>query len=86
MIFVGGWALSCPCVLYLVLIRYQIRTGHDNLPGGHSGLVVLIALPLLAGSWWARAPWPRRSPVLGKFNFDGGLRLTPEFAALLAGW
>ncbi len=31
------------------------------------------------------SPLVSNVPVLGKFNFDGGLRLTPEFVGLLVG-
>ena len=43
-------------------------------------LVALVGWLLLDGS-----PFIREVPVLGRFNFEGGLRLTPEFAALLVG-
>ncbi|PWV65881.1 amino acid ABC transporter permease [Plasticicumulans acidivorans] len=51
-------------------------------------LPVLLPLPPLAavGSWWALGAPPLWSlPVLGGFNFHGGLLLSPEFAALGCG-
>ena len=67
-----------------VLQRRQMRTGQDT----HYGLVAaiaLIALPLAGWFLVGDAPLAPDYPVMGKFNFAGGLRLTPEFAALLCG-
>jgi len=71
-------------VLRAVLWRYQMRTGTDT----HFGLVaavVLIVLPLIGWFLVGDVPLVTEDPVLGKFNFEGGLQLTPEFAALLTG-
>ncbi len=71
-------------LLRTVLYRHQMKTGQDT----HYGLLaflVLIAIPLIG--WFAvgQTPLVTEDPVMGKFNFEGGLRLTPEFAALLTG-
>jgi general L-amino acid transport system permease protein len=50
-----------------------------------TALTVLIALPLVGWFLAGASPLAGTVPELGKFNFEGGLRLTPEFAALLAG-
>ncbi len=71
-------------VLRSVLLRRQMRKGQDT----HYGLVAaiaLIALPLAGWFLVGDAPLTTDYPVMGKFNFTGGLRLTPEFAALLCG-
>jgi general L-amino acid transport system permease protein len=71
-------------VLRRILLRYQLRTGRDT----HYALVtmlVLIGLPLAGWFLVGQAPLMTEEPVLGKFNFTGGLKLTPEFAALLTG-
>jgi general L-amino acid transport system permease protein len=82
-IFVGaGVILSA--VLYQVLSRYQIRTGKTTYPIA-TALSVLIALPAIGWFLSGGGPLSKTVPVLGKFNFEGGLALTPEFAALLAG-
>ena len=48
-------------------------------------LAVLIGLPL--ATWWLMpsAPVSVEMPELGRFNLQGGLRFTPEFAALTLG-
>lgn len=48
-------------------------------------LAILIAPPIVG--WFAvgRPPFILDTPVLQRFNFEGGLRLTTEFAALLTG-
>ncbi len=47
--------------------------------------VILVALVVLGWFLTAEPPLSREAPALGTFNFEGGLRLTPEFAALLIG-
>ena len=67
-----------------VLKRHQLQTGTDT----HYGLVataVFILLPLVGWFLVGDVPIVTEDPVMGKFNFTGGLRLTPEFAALLSG-
>jgi general L-amino acid transport system permease protein len=48
-------------------------------------LAVLLGLPL--ATWWLMpsAPVSVEIPELGRFNLEGGLRFTPEFAALTLG-
>jgi general L-amino acid transport system permease protein len=75
---VGSW------VLYLVLSRYQTRTGRTTYPVA-SALAVLVVLPVVGWFLVGGSPLVSNVPVLGKFNFDGGLRLTPEFVGLLLG-
>ena len=83
LIFVGvGLALAC--VLYLVLSNYQTRTGKTTFPVA-SALAALIGLPIVGWFVVGASPLSSTVPVLGKFNFDGGLRLTTEYAAMLTG-
>jgi len=83
MIFVAV-AAALSVILYRVLSRYQIQTGRTTYPVA-TALIVLIALPLVGWFLVGSSPLTKTVPVLGKFNFTGGLMLTPEFAALLTG-
>ena len=59
----------------------QARTG-AYFPAGLVGLAMIIGLPILS---LALAGWPLTFdyPVIGTFNFKGGMTLVPEFMALL---
>jgi general L-amino acid transport system permease protein len=69
---------------YVALYRYQLRTGRTTYPV-LTATAVLVLLP--AAGWLAlgERPLAVNVPVLERFNFAGGLRLTTEFAALLTG-
>jgi general L-amino acid transport system permease protein len=82
-VFVGA-ALVLSWVVYMVLDRYQVRTGRTTFPVA-SGLVVLIGFPLVGWFLVGGNPLSTTIPQLGKFNFEGGLRLTPEFVGMLVG-
>jgi general L-amino acid transport system permease protein len=64
-------------------VARQMADGQPR-PVWHVALLALVALPL-AG--WAAlgAPFTPDLPVRGNFNFTGGLTLSPEYFALLAG-
>jgi general L-amino acid transport system permease protein len=83
MVFVGA-ALVLSLVLYMTLNRYQIETGRTTYPVA-TALAVLVVLPLIGWFVVGSNPLTTTVPVLGKFNFEGGLRLTPEFTGLLVG-
>ncbi|MGD9316893.1 MAG: ABC transporter permease subunit [Anaerolineae bacterium] len=83
MVFVGA-ALVLSLVLYMILNRYQIETGRTTYPVA-TALAVLVVLPLIGWFVVGSNPLTTTVPVLGKFNFEGGLRLTPEFTGLLVG-
>lgn len=83
MVFVGA-GLVLSAVAYVLLSRHQIQTGRTTYPVGIA-LVLLISLPVIGWFATAGSPLSRTVPELGKFNFDGGLRLTPEFVGLLVG-
>ncbi len=78
----AGIALAI--VAYRVLLRQQIVTGRTTHPA-LIALALLIGLPLIG--WFAVGgrPFAVSIPVLQRFNFEGGLRLSTEFAALLTG-
>ncbi len=83
MIFVvAGVVLSV--VLRRLLSSYQIQTGRTTYPVA-TALVVLIVLPVVGWFLAGESPLVKTMPVMGKFNFTGGLNLTPEFTALLTG-
>ena len=71
-------------IAFVVLRRIRANTGKSTyyLP---ISLGLLIVIPLIG--WFASGGNPYRVdiPVLEGFNFKGGLRFTPEFAALLIG-
>jgi general L-amino acid transport system permease protein len=71
-------------VLWVALNRYQVRTGHVTYAGWV--VLVLIVVPPVAG-WFllGQTPLSLDLPEMGKFNFEGGLRITVEYAALFAG-
>ncbi len=81
---VVGMALVLSLVLYMVLSRYQIQTGRTTYPVA-TGLAVLVGLPIVGWFVVGGSPLVTSVPVLGKFNFEGGMRLTPEFTGLLVG-
>ncbi len=63
--------------------KRQERTGRI-FPTFRVGVGLLLALPLAA--WWlAGAPTEIDVPKLSGFNFEGGVAVSPEFAALLLG-
>jgi general L-amino acid transport system permease protein len=71
-------------VAFVWLRRIRANTGKSTyyLP---ISLGLLIIIPLIG--WFASGgqPFELDIPVLEGFNFQGGLRFTPEFAALLVG-
>jgi general L-amino acid transport system permease protein len=83
LLFIGG-GLLLAMALYLLLSRHQLRTGRSTYPVA-SALAALLLLPLVGWFLVGSNPLVTTVPVLGKFNFDGGLRLTPEFTGLLLG-
>ncbi len=78
----GGILLAI--LLRVVLARLQKRTGRST----HPNLAAVLALFLIPALGWflmGESPLTREVPVLQRFNFEGGLRFTPEFSALLIG-
>jgi general L-amino acid transport system permease protein len=71
-------------VLRVVLGRYQLKTGRTTYPVA-TAVVVLLALPTIGWFVAGGSPLETNLPVMGKFNFAGGMRITTEYAALLTG-
>jgi general L-amino acid transport system permease protein len=83
MIFVAA-AVILSGISHRVLIRRQVLTGRSTYPVA-TALVLLLGLPVLGWLVVGASPLQKTVPELGRFNFTGGLTLTPEFAALLTG-
>jgi general L-amino acid transport system permease protein len=81
-VLIVGIVLSA--ILRFVLRRYQLQTGRTTYPV-LTAIVVLVGLPALGWVLVGKSPLVSDLPVLGKFNFSGGMQLTPEYAAVLAG-
>ncbi|MCP4541920.1 MAG: ABC transporter permease subunit [Chloroflexi bacterium] len=77
-------AIVLAVVLRIVLGRYQLKTGRSTYPVA-TAIVVLLVLPAVGWFIGGTSPLVADFPVMGKFNFEGGMRLTTEYAALLAG-
>ncbi len=86
----GVWGLALLVGVALGAVVYVARRRHlkrVDRPGSPL-LWGLGVFALVAGVGWLLAPtspiaWERAT--LGRFNFQGGLQLSPEFAALLTG-
>jgi len=71
-------------VAFIQLQKKQIETGKDTYYGLIS-LTILLAAPLLGLLIFRSSLVNLVFPVLEGFNYSGGMRLTPEFTALLIG-
>lgn len=79
-----GIAIVLAIVLYTTLTRYRLKTGRTT----YSELVaaaVLVLIPLAGWFLVGERPLTWELPEMGRFNFSGGLRLTPEYAAMVTG-
>jgi len=71
-------------IAWITLRRLRERRGHSTYFAGVSIAIILMSVILgLALSAWQ--PLWIDTPALEGFNFSGGLRITPEFTALLVG-
>jgi len=59
--------------------------GRPTHRAGTIGLLALVILPVVGWLVAAEPPVAFDAPVRGRFNFEGGLALSPEFLALLVG-
>jgi len=69
----------------LVKRATKVQNATGKRPPSHlPGLIILLGLPIAV---WAigGAPWTVDTPVAGRFNINGGITITPELTALLAG-
>lgn len=71
-------------IAWIVLRRRREQTGKATYFGGVS-LAILLGLPALGWLLVPGNPLVLNTPYLDGFNYQGGLRFTPEFAALLVG-
>jgi general L-amino acid transport system permease protein len=81
------WAIVISIVLSVVLWRWakkrQTMTGQP-FPSFTVGFVLIIGLPFLT-AWSLDFPISWEIPKFGRFNFEGGIALQPEFTAMLFG-
>lgn len=66
------------------LMRLQSRRGRTTYPN-LGALAAFVLLPAIGWFLVGESPLVKDVPELGRFNFEGGLWLSPEFAALLVG-
>lgn len=81
------WALGLAIIASYAVKRYAARLRVETtkrLPVGAIALGLIIGLPALA-FLLAGAPLSWSTPELRGFNFNGGVRIFPEFVALLLG-
>jgi general L-amino acid transport system permease protein len=81
------WALGLAILAVFALRAYARRlraTSSARPPVGLIGLALIVCLPLVA-FLAAGAPLTWSVPELRGFNFQGGVRVYPEFVALLLG-
>lgn len=81
----GGLALA---IVLIVLLAHWARRRQEAtgriFPLVRTAIALLVVVPALL--WWVSGSGIQIDrPVLKGFNFQGGLSLSPEFAALLAG-
>jgi general L-amino acid transport system permease protein len=71
-------------IAWIVLLRIRVETGKSTHYGAVS-IGLLILLPVAGWFISGGSPLSIDIPVIRGFNFQGGLRLTPEFSSLLFG-
>ena len=71
-------------ILRFVLGRYQLKTGRTIYPVATAAIVLLV-LPTVGWFLVSESPLVKDIPIMGKFNFTGGMQLTTEYAAVLTG-
>ena len=87
----GAYYVVCSifvAILLVVLLYYwakkrQEYTG-NTFPVFRWGLLIILLLPLIV-AWLTSFPISWKIPVFGRFNFQGGTELLPEFVAMLFG-
>ena len=77
-------AVAVAVVVAVVLSRVESRVGRSTYPLSVA-VAIVVVIPALAWIFMPDSPLMRDAPELGRFNYEGGLRLTPEFASLLIG-
>ncbi|MBT4940070.1 MAG: ABC transporter permease subunit, partial [Rhodospirillaceae bacterium] len=81
------WAVVISLALAVGIWRWaknrQIRTG-EPFPSFFVGLGLVVLIPLIV-AWLQDFPISWEIPKFGRFNFEGGIALQPEFTAMLFG-
>ena len=87
----GAYYFVCSifvAILLVVLLYYWAKKRQENtgntLPVFRWGLLILFLLPFIV-AWLTSFPISWKIPVFGRFNFQGGTELLPEFVAMLFG-
>ncbi len=87
----GAYYVVCSifvAILLVVLLYYWAKKRQENtgntLPVFRWGLLILFLLPFIV-AWLTSFPISWKIPVFGRFNFQGGTELLPEFVAMLFG-
>ena len=82
-----AWAIVISFLLAFGVWRWaknrQIRTGQP-FPSFIVGLGFIIVIPFIV-AWFQDFPITWEIPKFGRFNFEGGIALQPEFTAMLFG-
>jgi len=76
--------------IILAILAYSILRRHREITGKQTYFLpvsvgILIIFPVVGWLVSSGAPFQLDTPILEGFNFQGGLRLTPEFTALFLG-
>lgn len=77
-------AIAAALMVFIILRRQREITGKDTYYGRIS-LAILLILPTAGWFLSGGSPYWLDVPELTGFNFEGGLRITPEFAGLFVG-
>ena len=83
LIFIAG-GIASAVVLWKTLSHFQLRTGRPMYPLTIAALTFFL-IPTTGWFLVGESPLVPDIPVLGRFNFAGGLSLTANFGALLVG-
>ena len=79
-----GFGIVLAVIIFSLLRRRRVVTGQDTYYI-QTSIAILIVFPLVGWIFSDGPPLQMDFPVLIGFNFHGGLRVTPEFAALFLG-
>jgi general L-amino acid transport system permease protein len=85
----GFWLVGVALLIAIVAVVIVARWAHrrqeetgQQFPTASVGLGLILGLPLLT-YWLIGSPMHLEYPVLGGFNFSGGMEVIPELAALV---
>jgi general L-amino acid transport system permease protein len=83
-LFSIAFAVILAIVAWRVLEKRQLNTGKYTYYA-YISLAILLILPIIGWFVAGGSPIYIDRPMMEAYNFQGGMRLTPEFAALLIG-